>query len=264
LAEWTGTWEGDGIGLFKLHGSTDWYRGEHDRIIKLRHPMPLFGGLRVTQKDSGNAVSSALVLPSREKIVTHPPFQELSHEFRQRAKEADILIFVGSSLRDPHIRDVCRKHAASKPTFAASRSGNFKDDVLPPETKVIRESAARFLISTLPRFLKAGDIALLEKAAQRTATDESSVLQWLVMANDSAGRTSDRCSAIEDLATAGVPLLKEELLNLVKDKDAEVSTFSLGLVQKSPDKTALLEAAKTADGRSDMFVSELELLQSLA
>lgn len=263
FAEWTGTWTGKTIGLFKLHGSTDWYRGEHDRIIKLRHPMPLFGGLRVMPKESDKAVSSALVLPSREKIVTHPPFQEISYGFRQKANDADMLIFVGSSLRDPHIRDVCRKHAPNKPTFVVSRSGSFSADVLPSTARIIRESASRFLISTLPGFVTSGNIKLLENSTTRTGNDDSSVLHWLITAKDESARTIDRCDAIERLAYADVPLLKEELVSLVTGDDVEVSTFALGLVQKSADRDAIVEMEHGAADNDQTFVSELALLQSL-
>jgi len=49
---WQGKWGLENTALYKLHGSTDWYRGEDDQIIKLRHPMPLFGGVRVQPKTS--------------------------------------------------------------------------------------------------------------------------------------------------------------------------------------------------------------------
>jgi hypothetical protein len=263
FAEWTGDWTDGNIALFKLHGSTDWYRGDQDRIIKLRHPMPLYGGLRVMPKESDKAVSSALVLPSREKIVTHPPFQEISYGFRRRAEEAEMLVFVGSSLRDPHIRDVCRKYSARKPVFAVSRSGNFASDVLPESAKVIRETASRFLISTMPRFMRTQDASILRIAAQRTEKDESAVLDWLVLAKNVTARAAERCEAIERLADADVPLLKDDLLALVNDRDPEVSTFALGLVQRSADRDEIIDAAQNTEARSDMFAEELRLLRSL-
>ena len=126
IADWCGFENDDGLRLLKLHGSTNWYRGNTDRVFKLRHPMPLYGRLKIAYEDIVNQpLKSALVLPSREKIVTINPFPELAAEFRSYAKVADVAIFIGSSLRDPHMRDVCLSCAKSKPTFVVSNMEAF-------------------------------------------------------------------------------------------------------------------------------------------
>jgi hypothetical protein len=51
-ATWRGPKEGDDIKLLKLHGSTDWYRTSNDNVLKLRHPMPLFGKLQIVPNRS--------------------------------------------------------------------------------------------------------------------------------------------------------------------------------------------------------------------
>jgi len=61
--EWA-SWDGfgpSGLRLLKLHGSTDWYqvRGT-GAVLKLRHPMPLFGGVTLHLEDAGLALPSWL------------------------------------------------------------------------------------------------------------------------------------------------------------------------------------------------------------
>ena len=68
--------------LVKLHGSTDWYAdSKTGSPTKLRHPMPLFGR-SVLRLSEGKELSSALVLPSREKLLSKgtlsAPFADLS------------------------------------------------------------------------------------------------------------------------------------------------------------------------------------------
>jgi hypothetical protein len=127
-AAWRGFTTQTNPRLLKLHGSTDWYHGADYETFKLRHPMPLYGPLELISKRAASLpLHSALVLPSREKTVTMPPFPALNGEFQVRAAEADVVIFVGSSLRDPHIRDVCLNCVRQKPTFVVSRNGVFAE-----------------------------------------------------------------------------------------------------------------------------------------
>jgi hypothetical protein len=72
-ASWAGfSQDGDRTLLIKLHGSTDWYAaGQLGTPTKLRHPMPLFGRAILRLAD-GTELGSALVLPSREKLLSRP------------------------------------------------------------------------------------------------------------------------------------------------------------------------------------------------
>ena len=105
--------------LVKLHGSTDWYEDSQEgKPTKLRHPMPLFGRSALRLAD-GQQLGSALVLPSREKLLTRPPYPRLSQAFLNAADCCDLAVFVGSSLRDNHIRDAARS-VASRALFSSS------------------------------------------------------------------------------------------------------------------------------------------------
>ena len=93
--------------LIKLHGSTDWFTIKDTRHpTKLRHPMPLFGQSLLYFE--GLELDSALVLPSREKMLTGMPYPRLSKAFLDAADCCNLALFVGSSLRDNHIRDTAQ------------------------------------------------------------------------------------------------------------------------------------------------------------
>jgi hypothetical protein len=265
-AAWKGFREPQGTRLLKLHGSTDWYHGTDYQVFKLRHPMPLYGPLEIVSRKAANLpLHSALVLPSREKQVTVPPFPELGTEFRNRAADAEVALFVGSSLRDPHIRDVCVSCVRARPTFVVSKSGAFADGVLPEGAVVIRQSAGQFLVSTFPRFLESHSVQVLIDSAASGSSALSDSLEWVVTASAVNGSTRDRCGAIERLADTGIPLAGVEVEALLRSSDADVSLYALGLIQASVDRDRLLEIARSLAQQkgSGEFSAELQLLENL-
>lgn len=266
-AVWKGFRNSTGTRLLKLHGSTDWYHGSDHQVFKLRHPMPLYGPLEIVSRKAANLpLHSALVLPSREKQVTVPPFPEIGTEFRNRAADAELAIFVGSSLRDPHVRDVCVSCARAIPTFVVSKSGAFADGILPERVGVIRQSAGQFLVSTFPRFLGSQSVQVLTDAVASGNSAVADSLEWIVTACGNNASTQDRCDAIERLADAGLPLPGAEVEALLQSTDTDVSLFALGLIQASPDHDALLSLAKSLaeqKGNAD-FSAELKLLEQLS
>lgn len=65
IARWKGIDAGSALQLVKIHGSTDWYRGNDGHVYKLRHPMPLYGNLAVMEDEGDRPkMTSALVLPT--------------------------------------------------------------------------------------------------------------------------------------------------------------------------------------------------------
>jgi len=265
-AAYRGFIKSDGLHLYKLHGSTDWYRTGTDKVFKLRHPMPLFGKLQITPDElEGESLHSALVLPSREKVITERPFQSIASEFRQRAKEADVAIFLGSSLRDPHMRDVCKECASTKPTFVVSKSGNFEEGIVPDNAVVILQGAGRFLMTTFPQFLQGQNPSILTEAASTNDPDNTRILDWLSTAHDESLSVKLRCEAIETLANASVSLHFEEILDLIKSKSDDVSTYGLGLVLTSYDRDRLIGEAEAiaSDQSESKFASEVTTLREL-
>lgn len=265
-AAYRGFIQNDHMHLYKLHGSTDWYRTGNGEVFKLRHPMPLFGKLQITpEKLDGESLHSALILPSREKLITQSPFQSIASEFRQKAKEADYALFLGSSLRDPHMREVCKECANSKPTFVISKSGIFGEGILPDSVVVIRQGASRFLITTFPQFLRTQDINVLHEAAKISSPDNTRILEWLNLAFDKSLNEKLRCDAIEALADADVSLHYEEVMELLQSSSDDISTYALGLVLTAYDIDKLLQEANSiAETRSDSkFGTEVSNLREL-
>lgn len=258
IAPWVGFQGGKScVRLAKLHGSTDWYsEREHARPTKLRHPMPLFGrsSLRLT---SGVELGSALVLPSREKLLTHDPYPRLSQVFLNAADACDLAVFVGSSLRDHHIRNAVEAIAQRVPVFLVNRSGNSHGL---EGVKSVRQSASAFLISILPNALTETDPAAVLASAALTSADGRGVLIAVRQALDKDAPSDIRRRAIEQLDEMGLTLDPLSLRELLADEDPAVARYALGLISISPRRLDLVEYAATSSHASEPAFSEDLLL----
>jgi len=245
--------------LLKVHGSTDWYHANGEgRVVKLRHAMPLYGRVNI-QVTAELLLRSAAVLPSREKRVNLPPYPDISHEFRRVSKsEAEVAVFVGTSMRDPDILDVYRQCVARMPTFLVGR----KDRDAYGGT-LLRQSASAFLISTLPRALRGDVIGVLRDSHDAVLIEN--VLDPLLRALDASQSASVRCDAIERLAMHDVRLGRGEVEIMLRSRDTDVRRYALALIEGSRDRADLLEiAAQVAGEVTDQdFTGELALLRRL-
>ncbi|MEH2594960.1 hypothetical protein V1278_001873 [Bradyrhizobium sp. AZCC 1577] len=263
-APWTGFPDSDALHILKLHGSTDWYHGKDGEVFKLRHPMPLFGALEVNSAAGVAHLRSALVLPSREKKTTQPPFPALQARFRHELIDAEAAFFVGSSLRDPHLRDICAECAKRFPTYVVTRDGIAPQN-LPAGAREIIQTGGQFLISTLPAYLKNNVESLLDDS-QLVLPGRFSPLDHVIMAANTSADVVQRSSAIESLAEHQASLGQEFIIGLLQSDNSEVKLNALGLVQSSYDHAEVLDYASSvaAVGNDAAFCQELELLLKLS
>ncbi len=245
--------------LVKLHGSTDWFADlATGQPSKLRHPMPLFGRgtLRLPQ---GDELGSALVLPSREKLLTRPPYPRLTQAFLNACDRSDAAVFVGTSMRDPHVRDAAFSIAKSRPVFVANRQG---DTFNIPNVRGIAQPASDFLISTLPAALsKADPVSVLVAHTDRPSQHSTGIFEYLQIALDEHQGANRRCEAIEVLDQRAVSLAEHLVRQLLNGDSPVVARYALGLITTSYAGDRLLECARQCPHASDsLFGEELGLL----
>jgi hypothetical protein len=252
--------------LLKLHGSTDWYHSHSgQKVWKLRHAMPLFGALTLrTGADPSLELESAAVLPSREKKVNLAPYPDLMYEFQQAARQADLVLFVGTSLRDPDIRRVCETAASRVPTWFVSRRDSI-ESLVPDKVRHIRQSASYFVVSTLAHCLKASTQDEAARVLDQAPACTDSVLTPVVLMADESNKPEERCGAIEKLASVRIGLLHDDIEPLFRDPNMEIRVYALGLVQDSPDRDSLLLTARTiaAEEPDSRFAKEAKMLAKL-
>lgn len=104
--------------LFKLHGSTSWYRDEASPhfIRKFSRPAPELAGSR-----------AALIYPTQVKTqaTQEEPFRTAYEYLRETMMYANLGIIIGFSFRDPAINDTMR--------YALANNGNLKLVVVEPK-----------------------------------------------------------------------------------------------------------------------------------
>ncbi len=247
--------------LVKLHGSTDWFADkETDLPKKLRHPIPLFG--RSVLQIEGQELGSGLVLPSREKMLTKPPFPRLSQAFLNAADRCDLALFVGSSLRDNHIKDAARSIVKKSSVFIVNPDG---DDRGIDNATVISQHASTFLISTLPNALLTSDpLGALREASRTSSAETRGILSAVRDLLDTSVDTSRRCHAIEELDETGATLAPVLINQILNDADPTVARYGLGLIPSSTCQDELIEAATNSRHNNDpAFCEELEILHKL-
>lgn len=265
-AEWNGIDSSSRLKLIKIHGSTDWYRDLNGRTYKLKHPMPLYGELFVSARDSGSPeLTSAMVLPTREKLINHPPYPDLVTEFRNTARIAEIAFFVGTSLRDPDILDIYRQCRGRIPTYRVNQKPLETDAPGEFQDKYITDTASGFLISTLPRFLETEDSALLDSEVDQSERSRRPVLSWLktvIGREDSVDRI---CKAIDRLVYAKASLDSVLLGKLLSHSDMNVRKYALALIPHSVDRESALQIAikKVLESDDPDLRREFEILKEL-
>ena len=248
--------------LVKLHGSTDWYAdSQSGSPTKLRHPMPLFGRSALHLAD-GQQLGSALVLPSREKLLTRPPYPRLSQAFLNAADCCDLAVFVGSSLRDDHIREAARSVVSRVPVFIVNPKG---DDQGVQAAVAIAQHASTFLVSTLPNALLTNDPgSALRDARQTPPAGTRGALSAVRQLLDTSVAADQRCRAVEELDEMGATLDSPLMCQLLADDNPTVARYALGLVSASAAREKLIEKAAGSPHIGDLaFHEDLELLRTL-
>ncbi|MGE0683789.1 MAG: SIR2 family protein [Candidatus Binatia bacterium] len=263
VAPWVGFYPVKGSpSIVKLHGSTDWYtENSSGNPLKLRHPMPLFGRgtLRLF---SGQELGSCIVLPSREKLLTRAPYPRQSQAFLNAVDDCDIAVFVGSSLRDPHVREAASTIMTNRPVFIINPEG---DRLGLDNAHPIAQPASQFLISTLPAALSSSELPkALMHISEGPVKSNPGILGLLRLALDPQEHTSRRCEVIEQLDEQSTTLDEHLIHKLLSDDDGTVARYALGLVATCPGQDALLTSTLASPHASDSaFAEELALLKQM-
>ena len=266
-SRWKGIDQSSPIKLLKIHGSTDWYQGDFGQVYKLKHPLPIYGDLTVSGHDGEvPRLSSAMILPTREKIINRPPYPDLVTEFRISTRTSDMAVFLGTSLRDPDILDVFMQCQRNIPTLLVNAYDPRTDLGVTGNAIFIQESASQFLISTFPKIL---DRQTHQSVAFLDDIDSSgfvSVLDWIEILEDSDVSVDELCGTIERLADCEISVDGMLIRGLIGHREPAVRRYALCLIPYSVDREEAMELAENhVSGRDDpAFAEELELLKSMS
>jgi hypothetical protein len=168
-------------------------------------------------------------------------------------------IFVGSSLRDHHIRSAAGTTARRVPVFVVNPHG----DIYGLENaQPIKQFASTFLIATLPNALIAPNpVATLESSVMAKSNDDKGILEAVRQALDTDIPTDLRCRALEELDDMEVTLDAFLLRQLLADADLKVARYSLGLLPLSAARDTLIQETNALPNANECaFRDDLQLL----
>lgn len=231
------------VRLLKLHGSTDWYRlrGNDTDVVKLRHPMPLYGEVSLHVPGPTGALASALVLPTREKLTTKHPYPDLNYRLHEAADAADIVVLLGTALRDAELKAAVRVRHVHRPWLYVTRSGRvpagFESRLLP-----VRMNASRFLIRFASRLVATTCRSELDEEVKRILGSGSDLkgtasheLDSALAAFDSRRARAERVVALEYLVDAGYVAAMHDLEKILRDEDPAIACCGASLLLNADD-----------------------------
>jgi hypothetical protein len=220
--------------------------------------MPLFGRATLRLADEME-LGASLVLPSREKLLNRDPYPRLQQAFLNSVDACDAAIFVGSSLRDVHIRSAANDVARSgRPVVVVNRRGS---DLGVSGALPVAQTASQFLVSTLPVALSEPDpIATIRRVSLAVTPMTPGLFGVLRCVFDRHADPIARCSAIETCEEHGIVFDQSLMSRLFADDAVTVARHALGLVQpQQPDIRSV--AAACRHSADPLFRDELALLE---
>ncbi len=146
VANWTNDFSGD-VKIVKLHGSVNWYEDDPggdlhrlDRGYSL--PGYDFRLLRGTQR-----LRPLMIIPTLEKEALAAPYIGLSVQFTDVLKDARLLVIVGNSLRDRHIKAYIQHRIDRLHVLLVGPSASAMRDILrrPERTHALDAGFSEFL-----------------------------------------------------------------------------------------------------------------------
>ena len=103
VAAWNGQFDGP-LNLVKLHGSVNWYQEDGGTFRRLERGYSLPSSEFWLTRDS-QRLRPLMIVPTQEKAALRPPYAELGVRFSDVLKDTGLLVVIGNSLRDSHIRN---------------------------------------------------------------------------------------------------------------------------------------------------------------
>lgn len=206
-APWTRAFDGR-IRLCKLHGSVTYYVDRHPRgepiFWRLDRGYPLPGpDFRLTRE--GHEIEPLMVLPTLEKEALGDPYGHLNHLFVDTMARANVVVAIGTSLRDRHLVSAITYNSASivllvvdtEPANALARVPGVTGVPLRTDANDFLNVSRERLVGLLERCMAESDKAEIEGHVKVFAESEvRDIARWKSM-------TEEQRAALSAIGTGG-------------------------------------------------------------
>lgn len=275
VGQWTNTFAPSGLRLAKLHGSVSWYeeeRGTSQVRLDRGYALPS-AEYRLVRFD--RSLRPLMIIPTLEKDLGRPPYAHLVTQLLDALAVTRLLIIVGNSLRDTHLRSYIearqREYGMSvllidpaaeslKERFAGSLR------ISPVATGVteLTTFAMSSLSTLLAEAAAAADRASVERAVERFVQSSGDVSAWASevarsepevqiaarIVADHSGTIAERARAVAKLGEYQHPAVIRALVTTaLTDPSAQVRTMTIAplLRRGSPDAIDTVKRLAVSD-----------------
>jgi len=235
-ARWSGGFS-QGLKLVKLHGSVSWYQEEgSDDVFRLERGYPLPSHeYRLTH--GSRALRPLMIIPTLEKAILSIPYATLFTQFIDTLRDTELLLVIGNSLRDEHIRNTIRERANSLHIVLIGPAAVTQTQIFAGAPSV-----HAFPVRT-EQFLKLGITSLDDLLQGVGRTTDKAVQRTLI---------AEYCTKVGELAAQRASMSAEEqrLLNDLRDPALSKKLDAIRRIG-SPAHTVLVEEVRALSLGSD-------------
>lgn len=274
VADWSGTFT-QGVRIVKLHGSVNWYideKGGQIHRLDRGYALPAHD-FRLTRRDHN--LRPLMIIPTLEKQTTTEPYVHLATWFGDALRDTRVLIVIGSSLRDDHIRGVVRTRMELLHVVLVNPDAGSQHELLgfPRRTHLLAASAADFYrlgMGTLRRLSAeltedmtdeelrgrlVETLAAIEKAiAEEAAWTSSANLKELRRALESPSVTVRR-NAVLALGSEKHPAVTARVIEVLRrDGSPEVRAAAVSALLQAKGSLSIIQLAEAAQRDSSPMV----------
>ena len=243
-------WVGDistpeGIKLVKLHGSVNWYKEEGSgTIFRLERGYSLPSHeYRLTHGEK--ALRPLMIIPTLEKAVLQKPYATLLTTFSDALTSIDLLIVIGNSMRDEHIRNTIGTRLGGLDVVLVNPQGDSQKSLFGDVDNLhsIPIGMEEFIRIGIPKWQKMWiEGSLTDVDQDRREKVKEFVDEVLSAVNSYDGMSPDDRLKVEGLQK-GSPEHKIEVIKSIgKEAHQEVLRLLRATAQDSPNETEQIVA----------------------
>ena len=275
VSDWTGSFDHD-VRIVKLHGSVNWYEDNpRGQLHRLDRGYSLPGhDFRLVQGDQ--VLRPLMIIPTLEKEATKHPYTRLATHFGDVLRDVRVLLIIGSSLRDDHIRGVIETRMSGLNVLLVNPDAGNLVPLLGDSQRVHGVSAgtSEFLHHGLDKLLEwardAGEDGLSDeevasqlrgvaKAIERTIAEEEVWNQSPELARVRGELADDhvttRRTAIDRLSNHRHPAVMRRVQEiLANDSHPEVRVGAVSVLMEGLGTLAIPALKKAAHGDDSVMV----------
>ncbi len=264
IPAWTGEFPVGQAPLLKVHGSVTWYIEDDRQFLRLDRGYPL-PGAEFHLSHGEKVLDPLMIVPTLEKEALHEPYSGLLLKFSEVLASTDLLVVIGSSLRDSHIRSTIEFNRDQVVVLIVGPDASGTLPLLPRNrTVALTASAAGFCETSVPSMWGMVDEALgspadiYHRLETFAATEAKRIAEISALTNDQrralqvlmrdGADDSELVGALTTLRGVSHSEVEAVACRLLTANDPDLRSTAAGTLGTSASPTAVANLLEVATG----------------